>query len=83
MQQIILLRIQLQDATTLIHINQYNSDKQNLEKKKLEMSITTVLNTTINEAENKIPNASNLVRTTVLNTKINEVENKIPNTSNY
>ena len=83
MQQIILLRIQLQDATTLIHINQYNSDKQNLEKKKLEMSIATVLNTTINEAENKIPNASNLVRTTVLNTKINEVENKIPNTSNY
>ena len=78
-----MLRIQLQDATTLIHINQYNSDKQNLEKKKLEMSIATVLNTTINEAENKIPNASNLVRTTVLNTKINEVENKIPNTSNY
>ena len=78
-----MLRIQLQDATTLVHINQYNSDKQNLEKKKLEMSITTVLNTTINEAENKIPNTSNLVRTTVLNTKINEVENKIPNTSNY
>ena len=27
------------DATILIHINQYNTDKQNLEKKKLEMLI--------------------------------------------
>ena len=26
------------DATTLIHINQYNTDKQNLEKKKLRSS---------------------------------------------
>ena len=27
------------DGTTLIHINQYNTDKQNLEEKKLEMLI--------------------------------------------
>ena len=33
---------------------------------------TTVLNTKINEVENKIPNTSNLVTTTILNTKISE-----------
>ena len=27
------LRKKIPDATTLIHINQYNTDKQNLEKK--------------------------------------------------
>ena len=44
---------------------------------------TTVLNTKISEAENKIPNTSYLVTTTVLNTKINEDENKIPDNSKY
>ena len=34
----------------------------------------TVLNATISEAENKIPDTSNLVNTAVLNTKIREVE---------
>ena len=38
---------------------------------------TTVLNTKINEVENKIASTSNLVITTVLNTKYSEVENKI------
>ena len=38
---------------------------------------TTVFNTKISEAENKIPNTSNVVTKTVLNTKISEVENKI------
>ena len=37
---------------------------------------TTVLNTKINEVENKLPNTSNLVTTNVLNTKIGEVETK-------
>ena len=37
---------------------------------------TTVLNTKISEAENKIPNTSSLMTTTVLNTKISEFENK-------
>ena len=37
---------------------------------------TTVLNTKISEAENKIPDAISLVTTTVLNTKIGEVETK-------
>ena len=32
------LKKKIPDATTLIHINQYNTDKQNLEKK-LEMLI--------------------------------------------
>ena len=42
------------------------------------LATTIVLNTKINEVENKIPNTSNLVTTTVLNTKISEVDNKIP-----
>ena len=41
----------------------------------------TVLNTKINEAENKIPNTSNLVTTTILNTKISEFKNNIPDGS--
>ena len=36
----------------------------------------------INEAENKTPNTSNLVTTNVLNTK-SEFENKIPDNSKY
>ena len=56
------------DATTLSHKNQYNTDKQNLEKK-------------IGGVDKKIPDTSGLVTTTILNTKISEVENKIPDTS--
>ena len=37
---------------------------------------TTILNTKINEVQNKIRNASGLVPTTVFNTKISEVNNK-------
>ena len=86
------LEKKISDATTLIHINQYNTDKQNLEKngdvdkKILDRSglvTTTVLTTKISEVENKIPDTSNLVTTTVLNTKISEVENKIPNHDKY
>ena len=79
------------DTTTLIHINQYNTDKQNLEKKIRDVDkkvpdtsglvTTTVLNTKISEVQNKIPDTSGLVATTVLNTKISEVENKIPSVS--
>ena len=68
------------DATTLIHINQYKADKQDLEKLLLINKIsdasglvpTTVLNTEISKVENKIPNTSCLVTTTGLNTKISE-----------
>ena len=42
---------------------------------------TIVLNTTISEVENKIPDTSSLVTTTVLNTKIGEIENKVPITT--
>ena len=56
-------------ATKLIHINQYNTDKQNLDKK-MEMLI-------------KIPDTSGLVTTTVLNTKISDVENKILSHDKY
>ena len=52
------------DATILIHINQYNTGKQNLEKK-------------IDGVDEKMPDTSSLVTATVLNTKISEVENKI------
>ena len=55
---------------TLIHVNQYNTDKQNLEKK-------------IADVDTKMPDTSGLVTTTVLKTKISEVENKIPDNSKY
>ena len=71
------LEKKIPDATTLIHINQYNTDKQNLEKK-------------IEIVDIKIHNVSGLVTTTVLNTKasmlvknadfdtiIIEIENKV------
>ena len=76
------------DATTLIHINQYKTDKQNLEKKTEYVDIkildasglvtTTLLNTKISEVENNIS-----VTTTVLNTKISEAEKKILNHAKY
>ena len=55
----------LPDPTTLIHINQYNTDKQKLAQK-------------IEDVDKKNTRHSGLVTTTVLNTKICEVENKIP-----
>ena len=74
------------DATTLIHINHYNKDKQNLEKK-LKMSIkkirdfsglvtTTVPNTKISKVKNKIPVVGDLVKKTDYGGKILEVEGK-------
>ena len=41
------------------------------------------MNTKISEAENKIPDTSNVVTTTALGTKIGEVENKIPDHAKY
>ena len=58
------LEKKIRDATTSIHINQYNADKQNLDKK-------------IGVIDEKIPPTSGLVATTVLNTKISQVEKKI------
>ena len=79
------------DATTLIHINQYNTDKQNLEKtigdvdEKIPdvsgLVITTVLNAKIGEVENKIPDTGGLMTTTVLDTKTGDVYNKVPDVS--
>ena len=54
------------DASTIIHINQYNTDNQLLEKN-------------VRDFDKKIQDASGLV-TTVLN-KLSEAENKIPDTS--
>ena len=67
------------DATTLIHMNQYNTDKQ-IYRRKLEMLIkkvsdtiglvtTTVLNIKISEVESKGPDTSGLMTNTALNTK--------------
>ena len=42
-----------------------------------------ILNTKINEVENKIPNTICLVTTTLLKTKINEIQNNIPNHDKY
>ena len=68
------LEKKIPDATTLIHINQYNTYKQDLEKKfgdvDKKIPDTTVFNTKISEVENKIPNTSGLVTTTVLNITI-------------
>ena len=51
--------------TTLIHINQYNIDKQSLQK-------------TFEDVDKKVPEISGFVTSTVLNTKISYVKNKIP-----
>ena len=77
------LEKKIPDETTLIHLNQYNTDKQNLEKKigvvdkkapdTSGLVTRTVSNIKIREVENKIPNTSNLVTTPVLNTKISEL----------
>ena len=77
------------DTTTLIRINQYNTDKQNLQKKIRDVEkkstrrcvsvTTTVLNTKVSEVED----TSSLVATTVPNTKIGEVRDKIPNHDAY
>ena len=58
------------DVTTVIHINQYNTDKQNLEEK-------------IGDVDEKVVDASGLVTKTILNTKISEAENKILNHDKY
>ena len=87
------LEKKIPDATTLIHINQYNTDKQNLEDKigAVDTKIPdtsglvtkNVLNTKISEVANKILNTSNLLTATVLNTKISEVESKLSDYSKY
>ena len=71
------------NATALIHINQCNTDKQNIEKKLIKkipdtngLVTTTVLNTKIVKVENKISNTSSLMTATALNAKINEVQIK-------
>ena len=48
----------------LIHIDQYNTDKQGLEKY-------------IDEVENKIPDTGGLETKSSLNTKIEQIENKL------
>ena len=54
------------DATTLIHINQCNTNKQNVKERIVDL-------------DQKIPDFRGLVTTTVLNTRIDEAENKFSN----
>ena len=54
------------DATTLININQCNTNKQNVKEG-------------IVDFDQKIPDFRGLVTTTVLNTRINKAENKFSN----
>ena len=61
--------------TKLIHINQDNRDKQNLEKKwemliKKILVTTTVLNSKVTGINSKILDTSCLVTATVLDTKL-------------
>ena len=57
------LEKEIPDATTLIRINHYNTDKHNLEKK-------------FEDIDKKIPYVSSLVATTVLNTKLEKLKIK-------
>ena len=68
------------DASALIHINQYNTNKQKIgdvDKKIPYTSGLVTINVLISKVENKIPNTSGLVTITVLDTNLREVENKI------
>ena len=62
------LEKKIPDGTTLIHVNRYNTDKQNLDKKN-------------GDVDKNIWTRSDLVNTSVLSTKISEVEHKIPSDS--
>ena len=57
------LEKEIPDATALIRINHYNTDKHNLEKK-------------FEDIDKKIPYVSGLVATTVLNTKLEKLKIK-------
>ena len=63
------------DSKTLIHINQYNTDQQNFEKKKLEILIDNT------NPQYTINNTKGLATRTVMKTKISLIKNKIPDDS--
>ena len=87
------LEKKISNETTLININQFNTDKQNSEEKIGNVDKTipdtsglvtaTILNTKLSEVEYKILDTSSLVTAAVLNTKIGEVENKIFDNAKY
>ena len=72
------LENKIPDATTLIHIIQHKTDKQDLEKKP-----TAILNAKIPEVEKKIPDVHCLVKKTDLSAKISNIEWKYFTTSGY
>ena len=82
---------QTSDMTTLIYINQYNTDKQNLEHKIGDVNkkipdirrllTATALNTKIIKVKNNIPAVSDLVKKTDYDVNILEIDGKYPTTS--
>ena len=69
------------DPTTLIHINQYNTNKLNLKKKigyvhKKIPDTSGLVTTKISEVENKIPNTGGLVTTTFWTNKLRKLRIK-------
>ena len=78
-------RKEIPDASTLININQHNTDWRKLEKipDTSNLVANTVLNTKISEVENKIRETSSLVTSPVLNTKVSDVENKFFDHAKY
>ena len=84
------LRKKIPDATTLIYVNQYNTDNEVMQLRKLSdvvaqkkiPDVTTLIyvnqyNTDKRQCWQKIPVTSSLVTATVLNTKISEFEKQI------
>ena len=86
------LENKINGATNLIHINQQNIDKQNLDQKiedgdkksrRCGLVTKTVPNTEIEEVNNKIPHLSGLVKLTNYDTKIFLIEGKYFTSSDY
>ena len=80
------LELTILAATTLIHINQYSTEKTKLREKDwwcwwkvpgLRTRHSSFLNIKVVEGTKKLPDTSSLVTTTILNTTIVEFENKI------
>ena len=89
------LEQKIPDGTTSVHINQYNTDKQNLQKKngrcwlkKLPYTSGLVEYDCFEykksvKLKKKLQKTNSLITATVVNPKISEVENKIPDHVKY
>ena len=76
------------DATTLIHINQYNTEKQNLENKIVYVyqkipGVSASVDTTDLIVESKVPDLSGLAKKTDYEAKILEMDERYFISSDY